>query len=379
MKNKQSQDYIIYKKSKRRVTLRLIATYIFLCAYFVGVYYLMHLDFFTVEQSTFDIILIGGMIAQLCIFSILFMMLSTGKKAYRILYWITFIMELILFYYPISELIDHTESLPGYLLIIVCMLIKVWVLWKFGAYLQKNASAKVFFDHVIEVTNDGRYEEPLFDEDLETPEQIVLEPEEEDFDQPVETETIDDEPTLTNQQPVIESAPVHTETADHTKHKHITTDDIAFMELTSEKQYPHLAIRMALIVYISLMVFPILTQVFSSFFYSNDNTTVFASHDMFMACVITAMVWTIPILYLYYNHPASKKIIMVCFGIEIVRVLIYLPTFIGYMTNTEVTYPLRVFIFYILLELVRYVLLFLAARPVFRLPIPEKTDDEEDD
>ncbi len=58
---------------------------------------------------------------------------------------------------------------------------------------------------------------------------------------------------------------------------------------------------------------------------------------------------------MYYNQKATKKIIACCMIGEFIRILVYLPTFMNYYKSQE--YSLRVFIFFVILDLIRLVIL----------------------
>ena len=122
---------------------------------------------------------------------------------------------------------------------------------------------------------------------------------------------------------------------------------------------PQLSVRLGIIIYGELILFPILIQIFSNLFASLDMQKVFATKDIFMLCIFTAYIWTIPLFYMYYNQKATKKIIACCMIGEFIRILVYLPTFMNYYKSQE--YPLRVFIFFVILDLIRLVILFVFA------------------
>ena len=122
---------------------------------------------------------------------------------------------------------------------------------------------------------------------------------------------------------------------------------------------PQLSIRLGIIIYGELILFPILIQIFSNLFASLDMQKVFATKDIFMLCIFTAFIWTIPLFYMYYNQKATKKIIACCMIGEIIRILVYLPTFMNYYKSQE--YSIRVFIFFIIIDIIRLVILFVFA------------------
>ena len=127
---------------------------------------------------------------------------------------------------------------------------------------------------------------------------------------------------------------------------------------------PQLSIRLGIIIYGELIVFPILVQIFSNLFESLDMQQVFATKDIFILCIFTAFIWTIPLFYMYYNQRATKKIITGCMLGELIRILIYLPTFMGYYNSKD--YAMRVFIFFAILDIIRLTILFIFAIHVLK-------------
>lgn len=318
--NYQQDDATIYKKAKTRVLIRLWVSYLLLLLYFIGVWALLHMDFFAIQESqlsnTLLIVLSAG---QLILYFILFLMLSGGYKVFRIFYWICYVFEIALLMVPGYYLINDLSSILVYGALIGCMLVKLIFLSALGSYLKQNRWAKVFFDYVIEIEDD-EYDE-----------------QEEEIFEPIRSTYHDPE------------------------------EEIEEEEYEEKEPYtlPQISIRLGIAVYASLMVFPILVQIFSSFFVSNDLKTVFATKDIFILCIVSAVIWTIPIFFMYYNHPASKKILLGCLLAEGISIAAFLPRFIGYITSGE--YPLRVFILFILVDLLRYIILYIALRPISKV------------
>ena len=109
-------------------------------------------------------------------------------------------------------------------------------------------------------------------------------------------------------------------------------------------------------------VFPIFMQIFSSLFASNDLQNVFATKAMFIFCIYTAVIWTIPLFCFYFNQPNSKKVVYICILLELVRILVYSKTLYSYYIQN--IYPVRVFIFFILADLIRYIFLLISIKPI---------------
>ena len=352
-----SQDYFLYKKCKQRVIRRLLLTFSFLILYSIGLYLSFYHAILKVDSNGFTVILATVLLIQLSIYSILFLLLSNGSKIYRFLYWVIYLFTIALIYIPIQSMLNDTEHLFSYVLLILFMFIKLSVLYRFGKYLKNDPNAKVFFDHIIEVNAYGEFEDKRFSKDLKKAEKklnqkpAVLPNMQMPVDDEIEVEEMDGNP---NDEIVIPTNP--------------------YEDLT----YKKLSIRLGIVIYFSLGLFPIIVQVFHSLFASNDYEHIFANQDLFIACMVSAIVWTVPILFLYFNHPRSKLTVKIVLGIECLRIALYCPSFIGYFKSEEVSYSLRVFIFFILLDLIRYIFLFTSIRPIFKLEVPEPVNDDDD-
>jgi hypothetical protein len=102
---------------------------------------------------------------------------------------------------------------------------------------------------------------------------------------------------------------------------------------------------------------------------------------MFIACMVSALVWTLAVFFLYYNNPKSKMVVYGCIASEVIRIALYLPVFIGYIRSDNISYPLRAYIFFIILDLLRYFLIYFNIKPIFQMepPLEENTDEQEDE
>ena len=89
MYSKQEENLILYQKAKYKITMRFIIYFTILCIYFLSMAYLFsNMDFLKVNDSTFQSMLVKLSTGQIFLYGITFILLSTGKKWFRILYWI---------------------------------------------------------------------------------------------------------------------------------------------------------------------------------------------------------------------------------------------------------------------------------------------------
>lgn len=325
MYSKQEENLILYQKAKHKITIHLILNFILLCIYFLAMSYLFSsMEFLKVDNSAFKSMLIKLGTGQILLYGITFILLSTGKKWFKILYWIDVVISLLLIYFPIKMLMTNLSMLLPFFVLIACMLIKTIVLCQIGGYLKHNRWCKIYYDHTIE----------LDDEDDDWVEK--------------QTKNVDYEKNKDKYEKEFEESDQEDE----------------YVTEKAPMTLPQLSIRLGIIIYSELMLFPILIQIFSNLFESLDMQKVFATKDIFMLCIFTAFIWTIPLFYMYYNQKATKKIIACCMLGEIIRIMLYLPKFMGYYQSNE--YSIRVFIFFVIIDIIRVAILFIFAIHVLK-------------
>ncbi len=325
MYSKQEENLILYQKAKHKITIHLILYFILLCIYFLAMSYLFSsMEFLKVDNSAFKSMLIKLGTGQILLYGITFLLLSTGKKWFKILYWIDVVISLLLIYFPIKMLMTNLSMLLPFFVLIACMLIKTIVLCQIGGYLKHNRWCKIYYDHTIE----------LDDEDDDWVEK--------------QTKNVDYEKIKDKYEKEFEESDQEDE----------------YVTEKAPMTLPQLSIRLGIIIYGELMLFPILIQIFSNLFESLDMQKVFATKDIFMLCIFTAFIWTIPLFYMYYNQKSTKKIIACCMLGEIIRILLYLPKFMGYYKSNE--YSIRVFIFFVIVDIIRVAILFIFAIHVLK-------------
>ena len=104
MYSKQEENLILYQKSKHKITIHLILYFFILCVYFFAMAYLFSsMEFLKVDDPAFRSMLIKLGIGQILLYGITFILLSTGKKWFRILYWIDIAISFLIIYFPIRN------------------------------------------------------------------------------------------------------------------------------------------------------------------------------------------------------------------------------------------------------------------------------------
>ena len=133
-------------------------------------------------------------------------------------------------------------------------------------------------------------------------------------------------------------------------------------------KYPRTAIRMAIVVYGELILFPLIVHLFQNNFVSIDNASVFALNLMFTLCILTGAIWTLPIFFLYLKQPGCKKILWFCVVAQIGVAVFGGMMLKGYYDSDTVRYSMKVFTLFLMLEVLRYGLLIVGIFPAFKLP-----------
>ena len=322
MYSKQEENLILYQKSKHKITIHLILYFFVLCVYFLAMAYLFSsMEFLKVDDPAFRSMLIKLGTGQILLYGITFILLSTGKKWFRILYWVDIAISFLIIYFPIKLLLSNLTTILPFFVLVACMLLKTIVLCQIGGYLRNNRWCKIYFDHTIEL--DDEDDDWVAKQTKNVDYEKIKGKYEKEFEQTEQDE---------EDEYVVEKAPM---------------------------TLPQLSVRLGIIIYGELILFPILIQIFSNLFASLDMQKVFATKDIFMLCIFTAFIWTIPLFYMYYNQKSTKKIVACCMVGEIIRILVYLPVFMNYYKSQE--YSLRVFIFFVIIDVIRLVILFVFA------------------
>ena len=150
MYSKQEENLILYQKSKHKITIHLILYFFILCVYFLAMAYLFSsMEFLKVDDPAFRSMLIKLGIGQILLYGITFILLSTGKKWFRILYWIDIAISFLIIYLPIKLLLSNLTTILPFFVLVACMLLKTIVLCQIGGYLRNNRWCKIYFMMLI--------------------------------------------------------------------------------------------------------------------------------------------------------------------------------------------------------------------------------------
>lgn len=307
-----NQDIQVYKKAKGRVRAHLLFYTFALVAFFLFTFFFLEptdLSFL----KTFLVISAG----QIGLFTILFLLLAIGNKWIRWLYWLCIPLIFILYIVPVKLAFADLTHYMLYVKYLFCMIIKTMLLIQIGLYLFRNQYCRTFYNKTIEING----------------EEFLLELDANESEYESQQTTYVEESI----EPEVEQTIIYTR--------------------------PQVALRLGMCVYASLILFPAFCQVFKGLFMSMDMQSSFAAKEIFIHCIFSAFIWTIPVFYLYYDQSTSKKCIGACIAGEIVMFLWYLYHLKQYLDLQA--YSVRVFVLFILLDLIRYFLIFHFVKPIF--------------
>lgn len=154
-------------------------------------------------------------------------------------------------------------------------------------------------------------------------------------------------------------------------------------KVASERaEYRRCAIRIFCFLIGEMILFPMTVHIFQNAFVSTDNSTMFAGFVMFSLCMLSTVIWLIPIYFMYLFQPGTKMALRIA---AVVQILLIAGAcwWLYSIAHTEggPVYPMAVYIKFIALEAVRYAGLVYVLYPAFGLsPITrEEADDYEDE
>lgn len=331
-------DRKIYRKARNHVVWHLIFYFLLVCIFVIGTDLVLNLDFLkfaeTGQHQTFILV----SLCEIFLWLLLFLGLSTGMKWVRWLYWAMYILEVASFWIPVQAMMKDWNHIFVYLTWMFCLFIKLAILMQTGLYFHQNRWARVFYDHVLEVYDD----DPLEDA------------------RAVPARTI----TRTTQSQTVRQA-VPQQSVQHLNQTPAAASRMEAAEEEKEEKaltWPQVSVRLGICIYGELVLFPIFVQMFQGWFSSLDMRSVFATRDMFLLCIFSAFVWTIPVFFLYYSQKGTRRVIWGVIAAEILFSAWFATRLMAY--HQTGLYPDRVFILFILVDIIRYGLIGAVISPV---------------
>lgn len=398
-KSRQLSDEQILRRSRMKVLGVIIGYYLLTALGFIGGYFLLSVDFLP-HPPALERTYLLSMLVQWFVMLGIFALFMTEKPWSRTVYWVFFGLEFLTFGLPVWVFFQERTGLVVCLLWMALIAGKLFVLCSLGRWLNHSRSAKVYFEKVLLVSSPEEAEPVPRQQPAQTrqsvpargPRQAASAPRSAAASYPGSARPASQRASV-HSQPVqnrpVQNGAVSGQVRGNASaysasprasvrrpDYHGGVDHPGLLEDKSAKAYPKLALRLGAVVYGSLIFFPILVQIFQDMFVSTDNQQVFATRLVFTICIITAVLWTIPIFFLYLKEPFSKSCCWICLGLEVIAAIWFGFQLYGYNHSETVQYGWQVFLYLIVLDVVRLALLAWAVWPVFTLPAPRQDEDE---
>lgn len=408
-KSRQLSDEQILRRSRMKVLGVIIGYYLLTALGFIGGYFLLSVDFLP-HPPALERTYLLSMLVQWFVMLGIFALFMTEKPWSRTVYWVFFGLEFLTFGLPVWVFFQERTGLVVCLLWMALIAGKLFVLCSLGRWLNHSRSAKVYFEKVLLVSSPEEAEPVPRQQPAQARQSVPARQPRQTASAPrpaaaaypgsvrpaSQTASVRSQPVQNRPvtgQPVqnrpVQNGAVPAQARGNASgyassprasvrrpDYHGGIDHPGLLEDKSAKAYPKLALRLGAVVYGSLIFFPILVQIFQDMFVSTDNQQVFATRLVFTICIITAVLWTIPIFFLYLKEPFSKSCCWICLGLEVIAAVWFGFQLYGYNHSETVQYGWQVFLYLIVLDVVRLALLAWAVWPVFTLPAPRQDEDE---
>lgn len=347
------EDLRILKKAKGRVRNVLLLCAAAVCLYPAAVFMLLEQPLFT-RPDFFNLFYLGSMLAQMVIWLLLFYFASTGVPASRAVFRSGVVAELGFAAYLVFDMFRQMNFVVVYLAWLIMLLIKIFFLWRLSTWLYSSYWARIYYDHVLTLP-------------------ASMKPEAK---------------SRQSQQPAVRPRPaaqavVKVEAEPDFSSPKVSAKEAAAKKVREEKaisaRYPRTAIRILVFVLAEMVVFPILVHIFANSFASIDNSSVFADHMEFTYCIITTVLWTLPVFFLYLKSPGCRKIVWFTLLLQILVIAFESWQLFNYTRGQTVIYSARVYLQFAMVELARYAILLIGVAPAFKLPEIQETYDRQSD
>lgn len=402
---RQLTDLEILKKARRKVLLVIAGTILLIMAGFIGGSCLLSLNLLPHPLLLEQAYMISGLIQMFCLIG-LFILFMTGEKWCRTVYWTFFGLECLTFLLPVWVYLQDYTDLISCSVWILLILLKLYILYSLGRWLGSSKDARIYLDHVVQEVV-SRDELEIRQAAARTARLQAQKRASASRQRNQQVSAANSKPVKSpqgalqrqNQRPAAaaqrkadlsqrSSAAAGSGTSHNTarvRASAMRTPDysggdhrVPVAEDKGAILYPQLAIRLGAVVLISLILFPAIVQIFQNLFVSTDNKQVFATGLMFTVCILSAIIWIIPVFFLYLKEPFSKTCVLFCLLLEIIAGIWFGFRLYSYAHLETVSYGWQVFLYLIVLDAIRLGILFWGIAPVFSTPRPLGDQDDQD-
>lgn len=344
-----------YQKAQSKVILRLVIFFLFLSVYFVGMIWFFDQPFF-LKSNQLEFVYLMEIMIEAVVVLLDFFVVAAGRSYSRGFLWILVVGECLLPLIPMYLFFYERSYLLLEFAWFLLLSLKAYCFYLLANWMNNNEWADFYFINgkTRKKRPSSSLEQSLYEESLSYQQAQA----ESMYQEPV-YEPEPEEIPVQNEPPVVPETIVEQTIVHEVKVKKVPN-------------YSQLAIRLGIMIYGQLVVFPMIIQVFQDFFVSVDNRYVFGMRWMFNDCLTSALLWTWSLFFLFLNMKSSKKVVTLTFVLQAIATLFFMYDLYTIFTGAT-EYPLTVYIYLIILDVIRLTLITWAIAPVYLIPVPEKS------
>lgn len=393
---RRAEDLRWLKKAKRRIQATLVLAYALILIFPFAIYFVLAQPIFS-KPSYFNTLYLLVLLVQIIVWLMIFFLAGSAKKYSKALFNTALLAQFAFSFWLVYDMFGHAGYLTFYLAWFTLSMVENFFLIYIKRKIYDSWASSVFFDHVLVLDEDDAWKEEQRARQMER--QMEIERRQQQArrmqmqnQRPMSDRRMSGQPSPNrNAYNTQTNSPVHPPTGgvyeysrpDYSSNRELEMKNRVDRERQARKtlsaRYPRTAIRMAIGVYGELILFPIITHIFQNSFVSIDNSNVFAVGLMFSLCILTAVVWTIPILFCYLKYPGVRKSLYAALFGQLLILGWGVYNLYSYSRSETIVYAHNVFLMFTIFEVVRYAILLIAVFPAFRLPEIEDTFSDIDD
>lgn len=386
---RRAEDLRWLKKAKHRIQTTLVLAYALILIFPFATYFVLAQQVFT-KPSFFNTLYLLVLLVSIVVWLVIFFLAGSGKKASKTLFTLALLGQFAFSFWLLWDMFQHVNYLTFYLAWFTLSMVENIFLLFIKRKIYDSWASSVFFDHVLILDDDQREAQQERERRMEMERyQYEQRQRQAEMARRQSMQQSGARPsTMPGARPMRQMPPQRSGVYEYSRPDFSSNRELeAKNRIERERQarktlsarYPRTAIRMAIGIYGELIVFPVVTHIFQNSFVSIDNSSVFAVGLMFSLCILTAMVWTIPILFCYLKYPGVKKAVYAALFGQLLILAWGIYSLYAYYKSDAVIYAHNVFLMFIIFEVVRYAILLIAVFPAFRLPEIEDSFDDMDE
>lgn len=362
MNSQYQEDLRILKKAGKRIQTALILAAIAVSLYPAGIFFVLEQPFLK-RPNEFNVLYMCVMLIEMVIWLLLLYYASTGKPASRKAMKAGVAAEGAFAIWLLVDMFKQMDFLIVYMAWFIALMIKIFALWQFISWLDHSYWGRIFYDHVLEVPK-GYQPKPVVKQNR-TAAPTRAAARQADLQARPKAASSSQVVVKARPAPDFQNSSAQSQAAQKPNKKQIPLST----------RYPRMAIRILLVVIGEMVIFPGLVHMFQNAFVSIDNSQVIADNMEFTLCILTTIIWLLPVFFLYLKSPGCKKALLLAGAAQLLLVVIEIFWVWRDWQSAQEVYSTKVYLQFIMVEVARYAILAVGILPAFRLPEIQEDDD----